>query len=79
MSQAAVTLLAGERSELLARKHGGKILSAGEQKHLDELTARLKELLPPVSLRELEALLEMAEKVNGIRERARERRCRLGS
>jgi len=79
MSQAAVPLLAGERSELLARKHGEKNLSAGEQKHLEELTARLNELLPPISLRELEALLEMTEEVKGIRERARVRRCRLGS
>lgn len=72
-----VETVAGERSRLLARKHSGQKLSSGEQDRLALLTARLEELLPPVSIRDLEALLEMAEEVEGIRERARERRQRL--
>jgi hypothetical protein len=74
----SVDAVAGERSELLARKHGGQRLSPGEQARLEVLTARLKELLPPVSLGELEALLEMAEETERIRERAWERRRRVG-
>lgn len=72
-----VEAVAGERSMLLARKHGGQKLSPGEQERLATLTARLEKLLPPVSIRELETLLEMAEEVERIRERARERRQRL--
>jgi uncharacterized protein (DUF433 family) len=70
--------LAAERSELLARKHGGEDLSPGEQERLEILTARLKEALPPISPGELEVLLEMTKEVESIRERARERRQRLG-
>lgn len=74
-----VDAVANERSELLARKHGGgQPLSMDEQERLEALTTRLKELLPPVSLGELEALLEMTEEAERIRERARERRRRLG-
>jgi len=73
-SKALITLLAGERSELLARKHGGENISAVEQKHLEELTARLTELLPSMSWRELEILREMTKEVKSIRERAQERR-----
>jgi len=69
---------ADRRSELLARKHNGEKLSPVEQERLEILTARLKEALPPVSPRELEALLEMTEDVELIRERALERRQRLG-
>lgn len=70
--------VAEERSKLLARKYGGHGLSQGEQERLQLLTARLEELLPPVSIRDLEALLEMTEEVERIRERARERRQRSG-
>jgi uncharacterized protein (DUF433 family) len=70
--------LADQRSELLARKHSGEKLSPVEQERLEILTARLKEALPPVSPRELEALLEMTKEVELIRERAVERRQRLG-
>jgi hypothetical protein len=73
-----VHAVAGERSELLARKHGKQKLSRKEQERVDLLTARLKELLPPVSVRDLENLLEMTEEVERIRERARERRRQLG-
>jgi hypothetical protein len=69
--------IAGERSELLARKHGGRRLSPGEEERLQRLTSRLEELLPPVSRSELESLLDMAEEVESIRERARERRRQL--
>ncbi len=72
-----VEMVAGERSRLLARKHGGQKLSPGEQERLAFLTSRLEELLPPVSIRDLETLLEMAEEAERIRERARERRQRL--
>lgn len=72
-----VETVAGERSRLLARKYGGQKLSPGEQERLVLLTSRLEELLPPVSIRDLETLLEMAEEAEGIRERARERRQRL--
>ena len=72
-------LMASERSRLLARKHGGQSLSSGEQERLELLTARLQELLPPISIGDLEALLEMAEEVERIRERARERRQRVGA
>src|SRR4051812_12821484 len=68
--------VAAERSELLARKHGQQKLSTSEQERVDLLTARLKELLPPVSVRDLENLLAMTEEVERIRERARERRQR---
>lgn len=70
--------VAGARSELLARKHSGQRLSPDEQERLARLTARLKELLPPISLGDLEALLEMAEEAEGIRERAQARRQQLG-
>ena len=70
--------VASERSDLLARKHGGQRLSRSEQERLDVLTSRLAQLLPPVSMGELEALLEMAEEAERIREQARERRQRLG-
>jgi uncharacterized protein (DUF433 family) len=71
--------LADERSELLARKHSGEKLSSVEQERLETLTARLKAALPPVSPRELEALLETTKELELIRERAQERRQRLGS
>ena len=62
--------LAAERSELLARKYRREKLSPGEQKQLEILTARLEEALPPISLGELEVLLEeMTEEVESIRER----------
>lgn len=70
--------VAGERAELLARKHSGQKLSPSDQERLDLLSARLKEILPPVSVAELEALLEMSLEVQSIRDRARERRRRLG-
>ena len=70
--------VASERSELLARKHGGQKLSRSEQQRLDFLTSRLTQLLPPVSMGELESLLRMAEEAERIREQARERRRRLG-
>jgi len=70
--------VAGERSELLARKHGGQRLSRREQERLGFLTTRLEQLLPPVSMGELEALLQMAEEAERIREQARDRRRRLG-
>lgn len=70
--------VASERSELLARKHGGQKLSRSEQQRLDFLTSRLAQLLPPVSMGELEALLQMAEEAERIREQARDRRRRLG-
>lgn len=73
-----IQAVAGERSDLLARKHGGKELSLGEQGRLESLTARLRELLPPVSVSELEVLLAMAEEAEAIRKRARVRRQRLG-
>lgn len=70
--------VAAERSRLLSHKHSGQRLSPAEQDRLAHLTARLRELLPPISLGELEGLLEMAEEAENIRERARERRQRLG-
>jgi hypothetical protein len=48
-----------------------------EQEQLESLTAKLRELLPPVSVEDLEALLEMTEELGHIRNRARERRRRL--
>jgi hypothetical protein len=74
-----VSAVAGERSRLLARKHGGQKLSPNEKERLELLTARLKDLLPPVSVDDLEILLAMTEEMEHIRERARERRRRLGS
>ncbi len=68
---------AGERSELLARKHTGQRLSPKEEERLQGLTAKLKELLPPVTSKDLEVLLEMTEEVDRIREHARDRRRRL--
>ncbi len=76
--QTAAGRVAGERSELLARKHGGQRLSKSESKRLELLTARLRQLLPPVSVGELEALLGLTEELERIRERAQERRQRLG-
>ncbi|HEX5719139.1 MAG TPA: hypothetical protein VF179_23455 [Thermoanaerobaculia bacterium] len=70
--------VASERSELLARKHGGQRLSRSEQERLGFLTTRLEQLLPPISMGELEALLQMAEEAERIREQARDRRRRLG-
>jgi hypothetical protein len=70
--------VASERAELLARKHGGQRLSRAEQERLSFLTSRLEQLLPPISVGELEALLQMAEEAERIREQARERRGRLG-
>jgi molecular chaperone GrpE (heat shock protein) len=69
--------VASERAELLARRHGGQRLSTSEQERLESLTAKLKELLPPISADDLEALLEMTEELENIRQRARERRQRL--
>jgi uncharacterized protein (DUF433 family) len=69
--------VAQERSELLARKYRGRNLSVKEQDRLDALTARLKQLLPPVSA-DLESLLKMTEEVQQIREHARARRRHLG-
>ena len=74
-----VEAVARERSRLLVRKYGGQKLSPGEQERLALLTAKLEELLPPVSIKDLKVLLEMAEEVEGIRERARERRQRFGA
>jgi len=73
-----VEQVAGARAELLARKHGGPGLSRDEQERLRVLTARLEELLPPVSSGDLEVLVEMAEGAERIRQRDRERRIRLG-
>ena len=70
--------LADVRAELLARKHSGEKLSCEEEEHLKILTARLKEVLPPISPHELTVLLEMTNEVALIRERARERRWKLG-
>lgn len=70
--------VASERAELLARKHGGQRFSRAEQERLSFLASRLEQLLPPVSVGELEALLQMAEEAERIREQARERRGRLG-
>jgi molecular chaperone GrpE (heat shock protein) len=70
--------VAGERSELLARKYGGQQLSESERERLELLTERLKELLPPVSVGDLESLLSLTEELERIRERAQERRQRLG-
>ena len=70
--------VAGERSELLARKHGGQTLSLDQQKRLEALTLRLKELLPPVSFDDLEVLLKMTDEMKQIRQRAEERQRRLG-
>jgi hypothetical protein len=72
-----VEALASERADLLARKHGGERLSPDEQERLDSLTARLDELLPPISPREIAGLVQMAQEADRIRERARERRKRL--
>lgn len=69
--------VAGERSELLARKHGGQRLSKSESERLELLTEKLRQLLPPVSVGELEALLGLTEELERIRERAQERRQRL--
>ena len=74
-----IKAVAGERSEILDRKHGGKRLSSSERERLRLLTDKLKELLPPVSVSDLEALVEMTEEVERIRQRARERRRHLGS
>ena len=73
-----IKALAGERSEILARKHSGMALSSSEQERLDSLTARLTELVPPVSVRALEVLSEMVADLERIEETARERRQRLG-
>jgi hypothetical protein len=73
-----VDLVVDARAELLARKYGGQGLSQDERERLDSLTARLEELLPPVSSQDLEVLVEMAEQAERIRESARERRMRLG-
>jgi hypothetical protein len=73
-----VQVVAGERSQLLARKYHGKRLSTGERERLEFLTQRLKQLLPPISADDLEVLLEMTEEAERIRERALERRHRLG-
>ena len=70
--------MAGERSQLLARKHGGQTLSLDQQKRLEALTLRLKELLPPVSFDDLEVLLKMTDEMKQIRQRAEERQRRLG-
>jgi len=70
--------VASERAEILARKHGGQRLSRAEEERLSSLTYRLEQLLPPVSMEELEVLLQMAEEAERIREQARERRGRLG-
>jgi len=73
-----VERLAAERSQLLVRKHREDNLSPGDHERLDLLTLRLRQLLPPVSIRDLEVLLNMAEEVEHIRDRAQERRRRLG-
>lgn len=69
--------VAAERSRLISRKHAGQRLSSEEQGRLTSLTERLTQLLPPVSLAELQGLLEMVEEVESIRASARERRQRL--
>jgi len=77
LEEAAIDTVAAERSRLIFRKHSGQRLTPDEQEQLARLTARLAELLPPVSLEELQGLLEMVEDVESIRESARERRQRL--
>lgn len=72
-----VDAIAGERSQLLALKHSRQNLTSNQQERLESLTARLKELLPPISVSELETLFEMMEEVERTRKRARERRHRL--
>ncbi|HEY2739376.1 MAG TPA: hypothetical protein VGK45_13295, partial [Thermoanaerobaculia bacterium] len=52
-------------------KHGKQRLSPSEQERLELLTARLKTLLPPVSVSDLENLLEMTEEMERIRKRTR--------
>lgn len=73
-----VQTVAGERSQLLTRKYRGQRLSPGERERLEFLTKRLKDLLPPISVDDLEVLLEMTEEAERIRERALERRRQLG-
>jgi hypothetical protein len=77
LEEAEVASVAAERSRLISRKHSGQRLSQDEQDRLALLTARLTELLPPVSLEELQGLLEMVEEVESIRASASERRQRL--
>jgi hypothetical protein len=77
LAKTDVDAVAGERAELLTRRYGGQALSSREQDKLEALTARLKELLPPVSMRDLETLFELAQEAERVRERARERRQRL--
>lgn len=77
LEKAEIAAVAAERSRLISRKHKGQRLSPDEQDRLACLTARLTELLPPVSLEELQGLLEMVEEVESIRASARERRQRL--
>lgn len=72
-----IDAVSAERSKLISSKYHGQRLSPDEQDRLACLTARLTELLPPVSLEDLESLLEMVEEVASIRESARERRQRL--
>ena len=76
--QTEASKVAGERSELLARKYGGQQLSESEHERLWLLTEKLEKLLPPVSVGELESLLSLTEELGRIRERAQERRQRLG-
>lgn len=76
--QGEAAKVAGERSELLARKLSGQQLSESEHERLELLTEKLRKLLPPVSVGELEILLSLTEELERIRERAQERRQRLG-
>jgi len=76
--QERVDAIATERSELLARKYSGREFSPDQQERLEGLTARLKELLPPVSVGDLAVLLKMTEEMKHIRESAQERRRRIG-
>jgi hypothetical protein len=77
LEEVEIATVAAERSRLISRKHSGHRLSREEQDRLARLTARLTELLPPLSLAELQGLLEMVEEVESIRASARERRQRL--
>jgi hypothetical protein len=71
-------VLAKERAQLLARQLGGGTFSAADSARLDELTQRVRRLLPRVTERHWQNLGEIASRSDEVRETVRRIRQKHG-